>query len=292
MFPITNKLLLANNIKRIDISAPNIARKIQPGQFVAVCPQEGDERIPLAVVESDFVRGTITIVVNEIGPTTKKLGNIAIKEPIFSILGPLGCPSAIDKKGNVICIMTGMGAAQALPICRALKKAGNKIIGIMGAKTKRSLFLEAQMRIVCSKLFIATEDGSYERRGLATDTFKKTLTEQAVNAVYAFGSPEMMESICRLTQEKKIETRVHLNPRMVDCMGMCGSCRIKVDGQMVLACIDGPEFDGHRVDFKDFKIRLNALEKEDEWLKRKIESKPQRRESIPLPRFLLGYLKK
>lgn len=256
---IVNKQILTQDVKRIDILAPAIAARIQTGQFVSVCPQEADERIPLTVIEADKDKGTISLIFQEAGFTTKRLAALPINESIFSILGPLGRPATIQNHGTVICVATGIGTAQILPIARALRKAGNKVIGIIGAKTKKMLMLEAQMRLACQKLFIATNDGSCERRGLATDILREFIDRQEIGLVYAIGSADMMEAVCALTQRKGIKTLVCLNPVMVDCMGMCGSCRVKIGERIVLACLEGPEFDGHSVDFDFLKTRMNAF---------------------------------
>jgi ferredoxin--NADP+ reductase len=290
-FRITNKQILAEGVKRIDIAAPDIARKILPGQFVSVCPEADDEHIPLAVTSSDPDRGYISLIFPELGHTTRKLGALPINETIFSILGPLGRPARIEKKGVVVCIATGIGIAQILPICRAFKDKGNKVIGIIGAKTKRALMLDPQMRLACNKVLIATDDGSYERRGLATDLFEKFLDQNKVDLVYAIGAVDMMRRVCSMTEEKRIKTLVRLNPVMVDCMGMCGSCRVKVDGEMVLACVKGPEFDGHKVDFKDLDIRMNAYEESEEWRNQQSKHKTAKDEPKTLARFLSGFLK-
>jgi len=291
MFEIINKLILAEDIKRLDVYAPQVAQKVKPGQFVNVCAEEDDARIALTVVDSDAVKGTISLIFQENDEITKKLGSLPIQEPLFSILGPLGIPATIEKKGEVVCIATGIGTAQILPICRALGKVGNKVIGIIGAKSKRKLMLEPQVRIACNKIFITTEDGSYERRGLATELLKNLIEERKIQMVYAIGSPEMMEAVCVMTQEKEIETLVQLNPVMVDCMGMCGSCRVRVAGRTVLACTDGPEFNGHEVDFKDYQIRMNAFKELDQWHNQQTQPSPQRSESRIFTRFLSGILK-
>ncbi len=302
MFPIINKQLLATDVKRLDIEAPDIVKRIQPGQFVLVCPEEGDERIPLTVVDCDKIKRTIALIIHEVGDTTKKLGAFSLRESIYSILGPLGMPARIEKKGTVVCVATGIGTAQMLPIARAFRQAGNKVIGIMGAKTKRDVMLEAQMRLACHRIFMTTNDGSYERRGLATDFLKTMLTQQQspqflhglqelekVDLVYAIGSVDMMRAVCHLTKDKNIPTLVQVNPIMVDCMGMCGSCRVKVSGHMVLACLDGPEFNGHQVDFDDLEIRMKVSKEWDN-----PESKPSlpRDESKTLAKFLSGILRK
>jgi len=255
MFEIVNKQILAENIKRIDVVADSIARKIKPGQFVSVSSEEGEERISLSVVDADPEKGTLSLIFHETTPATRQLGAIPIHESIFSILGPLGVPAEIEKVKTVICIATGIGAASLLPVCRGFKKCGSRVIGIIGAKTKRSLMLESQMRLCCNKVFIATEDGSYEQRGRATDILKKIIDEEKVELVYAIGSVDMMEAVCTMTKERNIKTKVHLNAPMVDGMGMCGSCRVKVGGKTVLACVEGPEFDGHKVDFEIYRLR-------------------------------------
>ena len=298
MFKIISKQILAEDVKRLDILAPGIARKVRPGQFVSVSPEEGDERIPLTVVDHDAAKGTITLIFQEVGYTTQKLGSIQINEEIFSILGPLGNPAPIAQEGIVICIATGTGIAQILPVCRAYAKAGNRVIGIIGAKTKSSLILQSQMRLACYKLFTTTNDGSFERKGLATDVLKEWLMKQPTQLVYAVGSLEMMQAVSSLTREENIKTRVVLNPIMVDCMGLCGSCRVKVAGQMVLSCIDGPEFDGHQVDFADLNIRMNAFKPRldgagsfDTWQESKKPSSPKSDETKTLTKFLSGFLK-
>jgi ferredoxin--NADP+ reductase len=203
----------------------------------------------------------------------------------------LGRPARVEKKGVVVCLAAGIGIAQILPVCRAFKEKGNKVVGVIGAKTKKALILEAQMRLGCHKLLIATEDGSYEKRGLATDVFQGFLEKNEVNLVYAIGSVDMMRAVCLLTRGKKVETLVRLNPVMVDGMGMCGSCRVKVGGKMVLACVEGPEFDGHRVDFKDLEIRMNAYEGSKEWGDRQSKLNPKRNGPKTLMKFLSGILK-
>jgi len=289
-FKIINKLVLADAVKRIDITAPNIAKKIQPGQFVSVSAEEDDEHVPLTVTEYDAIKGIISITFPELGDSLKKLGALHIQDSVFSVLGPLGCPAKIEKEGVVVCIATGIGIAQILPICRAYKSKGNKVIGMVGAKTKRSLMLEPQMRLACDKMYVATEDGSYERREKATDTFQKIINNTQVDCVYAIGSVGMMQMVCSITEERGIKTLVKLNPTMADCMGMCGSCRVVVGGKTVLACIDGPEFNGHNVDFDDLTIRMNAYEESRDWGNQKYRQSDQRREPRTLTRFLSGIL--
>ena len=289
MFLILHKQTLAPDVKRLDILAPAIARKFRPGQFVSVCPEEGGERIPLTIIDADGQKGSIALIFREVGETTRKLGAFSIKESVFSILGPLGAASCIEKKGEVVCLATGVGIAQMLPLCRALKSAGNKITGIIGAKTRQDLILDTQMRLSCDKFYTAVEDGAYERRK-ATDVFLKIIQERTINCVYAVGSVEMMKEVCHLTKTKGIATRVILNSMMVDCLGMCGSCRVTVAGRCVLACIDGPEFDGHQVDFQDLMVRMKAYKEAEQWHSPKLPYSQKKSESGILTKFLSGIL--
>ncbi|MBF0532689.1 MAG: sulfide/dihydroorotate dehydrogenase-like FAD/NAD-binding protein [Candidatus Omnitrophica bacterium] len=290
MFEILNKQILSDGVKRIDIAAPDIARKFRPGQFVSVCPEEGDERVPLSIIEADSSRGIITLMVREVGATTGKLGSLPIHESVFSILGPLGKPAAIAKLGTVVCVATGIGAAQILPICRALRDAGNKVIGVLGASTKKGVLVEHQMRIACNKLFIATEDGSFEYRGKATDILARLLKEQPVHMVYAIGCPTLMRSVADMTKERNIPLRVQLKPVMVDCVGMCGACRVRVVDRMVLACVEGPDFDGYQVDLEDYQSRSETLKEANECPNPRSQLNPNPNGSGILTRFLSGFL--
>ncbi|MBF0570352.1 MAG: sulfide/dihydroorotate dehydrogenase-like FAD/NAD-binding protein [Candidatus Omnitrophica bacterium] len=260
MYKIIHKQVIAQDIKKIDITAPVIASRALPGQFVMVTPVLGEHNIPMAIVDSDERRSVISLIVHEVGPATRKLGDLSIGESLYQMVGPLGRAAQMDKYGLVICVATGIGAAQILPVCRGLKKKGNKVIGIVGAKSKKVLMLESQMRVVCDEVFITTNDGSYERRGLASDLLKELLNRYTVHRVYAIGSVEMMQAAARMTKAKNIPLRVTLNPYMVNGLGLCGSCRVKIDGKHLLACTDGPEFDGHMVDYQDLSQRMNALE--------------------------------
>ncbi|MEI7998386.1 MAG: sulfide/dihydroorotate dehydrogenase-like FAD/NAD-binding protein [Candidatus Omnitrophota bacterium] len=264
MFKIVHKQILAQDIKRVDIQAPGIASKIAPGQFVMVTVNNKIHSIAMSVVDSDERRGVISLIVHETGEVTKALGDLSIGEGLANVAGPLGKPAIVDKFGIVIAVATGIGAAQILPLCRALKKKGNKVIGVVGAKSKKVLMLESQMRVVCDEIFITTNDGSYERKGLATEVLKELLDKYKVNCVYAIGSVDMMEAASRMTQLKEIPIFVTLNPRMINGLGICGSCRVKVGGHFQLACIDGPQFNGHEVNFSDLHVRMNAL-KETGW---------------------------
>jgi ferredoxin/flavodoxin---NADP+ reductase len=261
MFKITNKLILGKDTKKLEIFAPLIARKARPGQFVMVMPEEYGGAIPLAVAETDPSRGSIVLIFQETGPVTKQLGEMPINESIFAIVGPLGNPATIEKFGTVVCVATGVGIAQILPVCRALKDCGNKVLVVLGAQTRGKLMLEPQIRMACHRLFIATEDGSFERRGQATDIIADLLEKEEVGMVYAIGSVVMMEKVCALTQMRGIKTFIQVTSGISCGTGICASCRIAVGGETVLACQKGPEFDGHAVDFAMLKVRKAAFRK-------------------------------
>jgi ferredoxin/flavodoxin---NADP+ reductase len=292
MFKITNKQILADNVKAIDIKADTIVNQARPGQFVIITPDAQSENMAFPITESDRNKSTMTVVVREEGFSSKRLGSVQIGEEILSVRGPLGNPAEIKKYGTVVCIATGMGCASVLPLARALKAAGNKVIGILGAQTKRTLMLEARMRIICDTMLVATNDGSYQRRGKATDIFKETLRDKRIHAVFAAGNIEMMQETSQLTQAKKILTFASLNPLMLDGMGLCGSCRVNINGKIVLACVEGPIFDAHTVDFKHLLLRQNAYKETDKCLSRRSILSPRTNEQKPLAKFVSGILKK
>lgn len=290
MFKVINKQILAENVKRLDIKAEIISAKVQPGQYVNIFLEEDNENLSLPVIDQDDKKGSIAVVFHETDYIRRKLGDISIGDEIYSILGPLGKPVTVEKKGTVVCVSSGIGTANMLPIVRSLSKAGNKVIVIIGAKTKKQIMCEAQIRLSSQKIIVTTKDASYGRRGQATDVLEEVLKSQQVSMVYTIGAPELMESVCALTRVPKIDTRVHLSPVMVDCMGMCGSCRVKVKNKTVFACLEGPEFDGHQVDFEDYKIRLNAFKELGEWKNQKSASLLKTNEKRPFMKFLSGML--
>ncbi len=291
MFKIVNKQIIALNIKRIDISAPSVASKVMAGQFIMIAPTASTKSIPMSVVEADDRKGVITLIVHEVGPVTQTLGAMSIGDQVASIVGPLGKPSVIDQYGFVICVATGIGAAQILPICRALKKKGNKVLGIIGAKSKKVLMLESQMRVVCDELFITTNDGSYERKGLASQLMKELLEKYKVKAVYAIGSVDMMQHATRMAQANNIPVWVTVNSYMVNGLGFCGSCRVKVGNGFQLACVEGPQFDGRTIDFDDLAKR-DAAFKENTWGKQNLPSSPKSDGFPTLMKSFLGMGKK
>ncbi len=263
-YKIVNKQSFAGRFKRINIHCPDIATKLQPGQFIKVSLWQGAS-VSLIVAEIDSLRGVLTVIAQDADPLAQQLGNLPINYVLHAVLGPLGVPVRIEKKGMVVCIATGIGIGRILPIVRALKQVGNKVIGIIGARTKTELLLEVQMRIACNKIIVATEDGSSECRGLATDAFKRIIGEESIQSVFAIGSVDMMEEVSLLTKEKNIDTQVMVDVSMIDCVGLCGACRVRVRNRNVLACIEGPAFNGHQVDFTDLRIRMNAFKERDRW---------------------------
>lgn len=256
MFPIVYKKELAPHIKRIDIAASRIAKKSRPGQFVIVRIDEKGERIPLTVAGRDLNKGTIALIFQEVGKTTLQLGKLSQGDSLSDVVGPLGKPTEIKKVGTVVAVGGGVGVAEVYPVAEALKAEGNSVIGIIGAKTKELLILEREMETVCDELYITTDDGSYRQKGFVSDVLKELIEKgEAINVVYAIGPLPMMKAVCEVTRLKQLRTVVSLNPVMVDGTGMCGSCRVSAGGETKFACVDGPEFDGHLVDWDELKAR-------------------------------------
>ena len=263
MFKLINKQLIAKDVKRLDITAPLVAEKFQPGQFIMLGVSEHDEKIPITIFDVDTYRGSIGLIIKEQCPSTKALGQLQINDTVASILGPLGNPATVKKVGTAAFVAVDMGITQILPVCRAFKQVGNKkVVGIISTKTRKETILEPQMRLACQKLFMVTEDGSYERKGNAVNFLNDYLGREKVDLVYAAGPMEVLQRIAQVTKEKGIKTLVQLNPVMLDGTGICGSCRVVVNGQVRLACVDGPEFDAHKVDFDDLKLRAMISEEE------------------------------
>lgn len=256
MFKIINKLILGRDIKRLDVEAPDIARTYHPGQFVMVCPEARSKWIPLTIVEADTRRGIITIIVQETGSATRLLGALPIHDEIFSVSGPFGTLSEPRQVGTIVCAASGIGAAQLIPVCRAYGRVGNKVIGVLGASTRAELILETQMRIACHKIFLTTEDGSYQRRGSVAEAVKEVLNAEDAHLVYSIGDVGMMREIAAITAEQKIPNLIQVHTGVSCGRGLCASCRIKVGEKLVMGCEEGPEFDGHAVDFDYLQHRM------------------------------------
>ncbi len=262
-FKITEARFLAPDVKLFRIAAPRIARKQQPGQFVILRIDEHGERIPLTVAESNPADGTITIIVQGIGKTTKQLNTLGVGDTITDVVGPLGRPSDIHLFGTVVVIGGGVGTAIAYPTAKALQQAGNHVIAILGARNKDLIILENEVRAISDTTFVTTDDGSYGEKGLVTDKLKTLIAAGKIDLVLAIGPIPMMRAVAETTRPKGIKTFVSLNPIMVDGTGMCGGCRVQVAGRSQFACVDGPEFDAHEVDF-DGLARRNATYREAE----------------------------
>jgi ferredoxin--NADP+ reductase len=255
MHKILSATFIAPNIKRFTIQAPKIALKRKAGQFVIIRLNDVGERIPLTIADSDAEKGTIDIIVQGIGKTTKDLNSLESGDFIADVVGPLGKPSHIENFGNAVSIGGGVGTAIAYPTAVALKQAGNHTISIIGGRTKEFVILENEMKRVCDEVFVTTDDGSYGKHGFVTDQLKELIETRKIDFVLAIGPIPMMKAVADVTREKGIQTVVSLNPIMVDGTGMCGGCRAIVDNKTVFVCVDGPEFDAHKVDFKTLMTR-------------------------------------
>lgn len=264
MYRILRKKILAPAIKLLEVEAPLIAQSARPGQFIMLRIDDYGERIPLTIADFNQEKGTITIIFQEVGKSTLLLGQLQAGECIRDVAGPLGRPSRIEKIGRVAAVGGGVGVAPLYPIARALHAAGNEVIAILGARNSDLLILEEEMKQVSSRLLIATEDGSRGQQGLVTHLLKELMEkENHLDHVIAIGPVPMMEAVCQLTKEKNIPTTVSMNPIMVDGTGMCGACRVQVGGKTRFACVDGPEFDGHLVDWSLARQRLRMFAQEE-----------------------------
>lgn len=274
MCKIIHKQDLAKDIIQLLIAAPQIAQKAKAGQFVVLVIDEQGERIPLTLADWDKDKGTITLIFQKVGFTTRKLGEMEVGGQIRHLLGPLGHPTEIKDLGEVYCVGGGVGIAEVYPVSRAFKAAGNRVIGIVGARTKDLLILEDQMHSACDELFITTDDGTYGKKGFVTDTLKdlfgvieKSTHTKYPGLVYAIGPVVMMKAVAEFTLGYQVKTIASVNPVMVDATGMCGSCRCTVDGKTVFGCVDGPDFDGHKLDFDELQKRLKLFEEEEKKIK-------------------------
>ena len=265
MFQIVRKQELAQGtIIRFDIDAPKIAAKIKSGQFVIIRVNEFGERIPLTVADKDAFAGIITIIFQVVGKTTALMRSLKEGDSLKDVVGPLGKPAEVEKIGTVLMVGGGTGVAILHHVAKAFKEAGNYVIGIMGAKEKDMLILENEMNAICDDLVITTDDGSYGLLGFVTDPLKKYLDERHdIKLVYAIGPIVMMKNVVKLTKKYNIPTLVSLNPIMIDGTGMCGGCRVKINNETQFCCVDGPDFDGHTVDFDELEKR-NSLYMKDE----------------------------
>jgi len=262
--PIIEKQDLSENVVRMVLAAPEIARKRRAGQFIILKIDEPGERIPLTIVDSDVEAGTITIIFQVVGKTTAALAAMKAGDEISDVQGPLGNPTEIENFGHVVCIGGGVGVGVVYPLAAALKKAGNRVTSIIGARTQTLLILEEEMRKVSDRLIVATDDGSYGFHGFVSAVLQNLIdAKERIDRVFAIGPVPMMRVLCDVTRPHGIPTVVSLNPVMVDATGMCGACRVAVAGKTKFTCVDGPEFDGHQVDFALLTSRLRMYQPQE-----------------------------
>ncbi len=265
-YKIISKTQLSENVFTAEIEAPLIAQARKPGQFVIIgINNEYSERIPLTIAGADSEKGTIRLIWQRVGKTTAELSDMKQGDEIANVFGPLGKPTHIENFGAVVCVGGGIGNAPLLPIVKALKRIGNKIISILGARTKQLLILEDEFTQISDELIITTDDGSYGRKALVTEPLKEICQrQQKPDQAFAIGPAIMMKFCCEVTKQFNIHTQVSLNTIMVDGTGMCGGCRVEVAGEPKFVCVDGPEFDGHKVNFDLMIKRLNAYRNQEQ----------------------------
>ncbi|PKN50872.1 MAG: ferredoxin-NADP reductase [Deltaproteobacteria bacterium HGW-Deltaproteobacteria-13] len=258
MNKIIEKASLSENIVKMVLESPVIAKKRKAGQFIILKINEKGERIPLTIVDSDVQKGTITIIFQIVGKTTAQLAALNVGDSLQDLQGPLGHPTEIAHYGRVVCIGGGVGVGVVYPVIVALKKAGNEVISIIGSRTKASLILEKEIRENSDRLIVTTDDGSYGIHGFVSSVFEQEVLDKGehVDRVFTIGPVPMMVAVCKITKLHRIKTIVSLNSIMVDATGMCGACRVNVAGKTKFTCVDGPEFDGHDVDFDLLSDRL------------------------------------
>lgn len=256
MYKIIEKKILSQGVNQLVIDAPLVAKKAQPGEFIILRVNENGERVPLTIADFDREKGTITIIFQEVGNSTRLLGQLRIGEAVADFVGPLGHPTHIEKMGKIVCVGGGIGVAPIFPIARGMHQAGNQVVSIIGARNRELVILEDDMREVSDELTITTDDGSHGRKGLVTDVLKELLEgDEPIAEVIAIGPVVMMRAVAETTRPYSVKTIVSLNPIMVDGTGMCGGCRVAVGDKTKFACVDGPEFDGHKVDFASLMAR-------------------------------------
>ncbi len=266
MNKILEKEVLSDVAKLMVVEAPLVARKAQAGQFVIVRVDEYGERVPLTIADYDREAGTIVLIFQEVGKSTMQMGTLEAGDELVTVVGPLGHATELDNFGTVVCIGGGVGIAPIFPIARALKEAGNTVISIIGARTNEYLFWEDRMRAVSDELIVCTDDGSYGRKALVTEPLKELLESpgKTISRVWAIGPMIMMKFVSLTTQPFEVSTIVSLNTIMVDGTGMCGGCRVLLDDGPQFVCVDGPEFDGHRVQWDNLLSRVQFYKEQEQ----------------------------
>ena len=258
MNKIISKEYLSANVVQLQVEAPLIAKSRRPGHFVIVRNRADSERVPYTIAGADLSRGTITLIVQGVGRSSKELITMEPGDELHDVVGPLGKATDISRVGTVLCAGGGVGVAPLYPIVEAFHKAGNRVIVVLAARTKELIIMEPQMRAVCDQVVITTDDGSYGLKGVVTDGMRRVIEQEPVNLCVTIGPAVMMKYAALLTKEFNIPTVASLNTIMVDGTGMCGACRVTVDGKTRFVCVDGPEFDAHKVNFDEMLMRLNA----------------------------------
>lgn len=262
-YKILDKIELCPNQYELKIDAPYVTRNAQAGQFIIFRVEEQGERVPITIADVDREKGILTVVFMAVGYTTKKLAMLEVGEEILDVVGPLGRPTEVKKYGTVVCVAGGYGAAPCYLISKAFHDAGNKVHMVMGARNKDLLFWQDKMATACSELHIATDDGSLGHKGFTTEVLAEIMEKEQVDYVIAVGPMPMMRAVANLTKDKGIKTEASMNPIMIDGTGMCGACRVTVGGEVKFACIDGPDFDAHKIDF-DEVINRTKIYKDEE----------------------------
>ncbi len=263
MYKIVEKKHFSEKVVMLEIEVPMIARSRKAGHFVIVRADKNGERIPLTIAKSDTTRGTITLVVQTVGVSSNKLCSLNVGDEIMDVVGPLGKATHIENFGTVICAGGGVGVAPMLPIMLAMKAAGNKVISVLGGRSKDLIILEDEVRKCSDEVVIMTDDGSHGDKGLITEGIERIINREKVDMCVTIGPAIMMKFVTLLTKKYDIPTIASLNTIMVDGTGMCGACRVTVDGKTKFVCVDGPEFDAHKVDFDEMLMRMGSYREEE-----------------------------
>ncbi|MDR2086353.1 MAG: sulfide/dihydroorotate dehydrogenase-like FAD/NAD-binding protein [Dysgonamonadaceae bacterium] len=258
MNQIVKKVILSENVVKLEVEAPLIAKSRKAGHFVIVKTGKYGERIPLTIASADIRSGRITLVIQKVGKSSRKICALNEGDYITDLVGPLGKATHIERFGTVVCACGGVGTAPMLPIAEAMKKAGNKVVTVLAARTKELIILEEEMKCFSDEIIIMTDDGSYGQKGLVTNGVEQIINREKVDLCVTIGPAVMMKFVSLLTQKYSVPTVASLNTIMVDGTGMCGACRVTVGGKTRFVCVDGPEFDAHQVDFDEMMLRLNA----------------------------------
>jgi len=276
MFRILKSQWLAPKVRRLEVEAPRVAARHRPGHFVIVRAYDGGERIPLTIADSDKQRGTITLVVQAIGATTERLCSLQADDSLPDVVGPLGKATEIEHFGHVVLVGGGVGTAVIYPQAGALKTEGNRVTAVMGGRSREYVILEDELKAICDAVYPCTDDGSYGYRGFVTGKLAELIEDPThpVNAVITAGPVPMMKNVANVTRDKGILTIASLNPIMVDGTGMCGGCRVTVGGKNLFACVDGPEFNAHEVDFASLTDRLTAYRDHERGIWEQLKADP------------------